>query len=163
MALAYSVGESCMSRVLFPCYIWPLCVMFNTTEGHVFKTVSLKVKMFSNWGSVKFSCFPVRAVEVHSFIKWKFSFTDILFVTHFARNKINNVCRFTIHYVFERCFWPLFWGECFCKEHDSTGLASWCTTWSRLTFFICHYWSQLGSYKYVPDVFRSPICNGTSC
>jgi hypothetical protein len=44
----------------FACYIWPLCVVFNTTEGHVFKSVSLKVKMVSDMGSVKFA--PVGAV-----------------------------------------------------------------------------------------------------
>jgi hypothetical protein len=51
----------------FACYIWPLCVVFNTKEWHVFKTVSLNVKMFSDWGSVKFACSPVGAMLVHSF------------------------------------------------------------------------------------------------
>jgi hypothetical protein len=70
MAQACPVGESSMSHVISVMYFFRCksgrCMLCSTQQWDTssLQTVSLKLKMFGDWGAIKFTCSHVRAVLV---------------------------------------------------------------------------------------------------
>ena len=140
----------------FPGRIWPLLVVFKATDRGMTQEVMIcRVKMFCCWWSLKPTVSPVITLAIHTFVKWAFHFSYVLFVATAARDQIHNILCCAVCVLSQSFSGPRRWLHSASRGHHFAALTSFSATGSTFTILvvIIRVWYESCSYQEIKKAF----------